>query len=58
MQLPKNFMLLIIWDFDGTIANSERKFKNTLYDFLRYKHSGCIINLDLFTDNFYFKNCA
>lgn len=57
-QSLKNFMLLIIWDFDGTIANSERKFKNTLHDFLEYEFNDCVIDLSLFTDDLYFKNCA
>ena len=51
-------MLLILWDFDGTLANSERKFYLILKKYLEDKIPNCIINIDKFTPEFYFKYCA
>ncbi len=51
-------MLLIIWDFDGTLANSEKKFKNIINNFLKEEAKDNIINLEKFTDDFYYKKCA
>lgn len=51
-------MLLIIWDFDGTLANSEKKFKSIVDNFLREKIINLVTNGDKFTEEFYYKNCA
>ena len=51
-------MLLILWDFDGTIANSEKKFYLTLKQFIQDKIPNIITNIDEFTEEFYYKNCA
>ena len=51
-------MLLILWDFDGTIANSERKFYLILRKFIEDKIPNVIIDIEKFTSEFYFKNCA
>ena len=51
-------MLLIFWDFDGTIANSEKKFYLTLKQFIQDKIPNIISNIDEFTEEFYYKNCA
>lgn len=51
-------MLLIIWDFDGTLANSEKKFKCIVDGFLKEKISGYVIDSNKFTEEFYYKNCA
>ena len=50
-------MLLILCDFDGTIANSEKKFYSILKSFVRDKIPESIIDLDKFTEDFYYKNC-
>ena len=51
-------MLLILWDFDGTLANSERKFYLIFKKYIKEKIPYSIINIDKFTDEFYYKNCA
>ena len=51
-------MLLIFWDFDGTIANSERKFYLILRKFIEEQIANTIIDIKKFTPEFYFKNCA
>lgn len=51
-------MLLILWDFDGTLANSEKKFYLTLKQFIQDKIPNIITNIDEFTEEFYYKNCA
>ena len=51
-------MLLIFWDFDGTLANSERKFYFTLKKYLEEYIPETIININKFNPEFYFKNCA
>lgn len=51
-------MLLILWDFDGTLANSEKKFKAIVDGFLRDKISDYVIDQSKFTEEFYYKNCA
>lgn len=51
-------MLLILWDFDGTIANSEKKFYLGLKKFIKEKIPNVIINIDKFTEEFYYKKCA
>ena len=51
-------MLLILWDFDGTLANSEKKFYLILKKFLQEKKPEVIINIEKFTEEFYYKNCA
>ena len=51
-------MLLIFWDFDGTIANSEKKVYLILKKYIKEKIPNAIINIDKFTDEFYFKNCV
>ena len=50
--------LLILWDFDGTLANSEKKFYLTLKQFIQDKIPNIITNIDEFTEEFYYKNCA
>ena len=51
-------MLLILWDFDGTIANSERKFYLILKKYLEEKIPNSIINIEEFTPEFYYRKCA
>ena len=51
-------MLLLFLDFDGTIANSERKFYFILKKYLEENIPESIININKFTPEFYFNNCA
>ena len=48
----------MLWDFDGTLANSERKFYLILKKFITENIPNAIIDMDKFTEEFYYKNCA
>ncbi|MDR3290488.1 MAG: HAD hydrolase-like protein [Rickettsiales bacterium] len=46
----------IIWDFDGTLVDSERFFKDIIYSYLQGR--GYAKDLSKFSDYFYFKSMA
>ena len=51
-------MLIIFWDFDGTLANSEKKFYLILKQYIVDKIPKVIINIEKFTEQFYYQFCS